>query len=301
MVRCKIKKRACLAILFLKGRKVKMPELPEVESVKRGLNKTIVGCTIKFVEVFWDRIISKPKNVTKFKQRLTNQTFEKVERRGKFLLFYLNEEVIISHLRMEGKYFLFEKNEPKTKHTHVIFHLDNGEDLRYLDVRKFGRMSLVKRGEEFNDPSLIKLGPEPKEEFFTYESIHPFLLNKTKAIKSILLDQQLVVGIGNIYADEILFRAKIHPETPAGSLTENQEKSLHQNIIKVMRSAVKAGGTTIRTYANAFGKEGNYQNKLLVYGKDGTPCQRCGTIIKKIKVNGRGTHYCPRCQKEWGK
>jgi len=254
---------------------------------------------INSVEVFWERIISKPKNVNEFKQRLKNQTFEKVERRGKFLLFYLDEDVLISHLRMEGKYFLFEKGEPKTKHTHVIFHLDNGKELRYLDVRKFGRMSLVKRGEEFNDPSLIKLGPEPKEKNFAYESIRPFLSNKTKAIKSILLDQQLVVGIGNIYADEILFRARIHPETPANSLTEKQEKSLHQQIIEVMKNAIEAGGTTIRTYTNAFGEKGNYQNRLLVYGKDGTPCQRCGTMIKKTKVNGRGTHYCPHCQKEW--
>lgn len=276
-----------------------MPELPEVESVRKGLNKTTKERTITGVEILWDRIIAKPKDVEEFKNRLIDQTFKEINRRGKFLLFYLSDEVIISHLRMEGKYFLYEKGEPRTKHTHVIFHLDNDQELRYLDVRKFGRMSLVKKGEELTDTSLIKLGPEPREEDFIYESIHPFLSNKKKAIKGILLDQRLVVGIGNIYADEILYRTKIHPETPANKLTEAQEKLLHQTIIGVMKDAIRAGGTTIRTYTNTFGEEGSFQNNLLVYGKVGKPCPRCGTIIEKIKVNGRGTHYCPNCQKEW--
>jgi len=274
-----------------------VPELPEVESVRKGLNSTIKGQKIEQVDIFWDRIIAEPEDTEQFKERLKGQEFEEVKRRGKFLLFYLTKDVMISHLRMEGKYYLYEAGEPVTKHTHVIFHLSNGKELRYLDVRKFGRISLAVKGEEFNNSSLVKLGPEPIKEEFTLGLVHPFLSRRTKAIKSILLDQQLVVGVGNIYADEILYESYIHPEKPGNQLTETEEKKLHHAVISILEKAIQAGGTTIRSYTNTFGENGNYQNQLKVYGKEGTPCQRCGTLIEKIKVNGRGTHFCPYCQK----
>lgn len=277
-----------------------MPELPEVESVRRGLDKLVVGEKIKEVEVHWPRIIESP-DVATFKEQLNKQIIESVERRGKFLLFYLTDYVLISHLRMEGKYQLVkphtnDEKEPQTKHTHVVFHFESGDELRYLDVRKFGRMSLVEKGQEFAHKSLQKLGPEPTKEAFNLEEMREFLTRRTKAIKGVLLDQEIVVGIGNIYADEILFEAKIHPTAAANSLTDQEESRLYEAILSVMEIAVKNGGTTIRTYQNAFGEAGMHQDFLQVYGKEGEPCPVCGTSIEKIKVAGRGTHYCPSCQ-----
>ena len=277
-----------------------MPELPEVESVRQGLTQMIIGEKIASVEVRWENIIESPA-VSIFKKKLEGQTVEKVARRGKFLLFYLTDDVLISHLRMEGKYqFVLpsygEEDATENKHTHVIFYMESGYQLRYLDVRKFGRMSLVERGKEFEHKSLSKLGPEPISEEFKLKAMQDFLSRRTKAIKGVLLDQQIVVGIGNIYADEILFRAKIHPEQSAKTLTEQEETILHKSIIHVLAEAVEKGGTTIRTYENAFGENGNYQDNLKVYGKEGSDCGICGTKIEKIKVAGRGTHYCPNCQ-----
>ena len=277
-----------------------MPELPEVESVRRGLNELVVGETVEKVEVRWPRIIGSPSH-NQFSRQLIGQTIEKVDRRGKFLLFYFTDDVMISHLRMEGKYALVEPEENgqlplRGKHTHVIFYFESGKKLLYNDVRKFGRMHLVPKGEEFKHTSLMKLGPEPIAKDFILEDMQEFLTRRTKAIKGVLLDQQIVVGIGNIYADEILHRAQIHPITPANTLTEDEEIRLHERIIQVMDEAVQSGGTTIRSYANAFGEVGNFQDKLQVYGRDGEICFTCGTEIQKTKVAGRGTHYCPVCQ-----
>lgn len=277
-----------------------MPELPEVESVRRGLNELVVGETVEKVEVRWPRIIDSPSH-NQFSRQLIGQTIEKVDRRGKFLLFYFTNDVMISHLRMEGKYALVEPEENgqlplRGKHTHVIFYFESGKKLLYNDVRKFGRMQLVPKGEEFKHTSLIKLGPEPIAKDFILEDMQEFLTRRTKAIKGVLLDQEIVVGIGNIYADEILHRAQIHPITPANTLTEDEEIRLHETIIQVMDEAVQSGGTTIRSYANAFGEVGNFQDKLQVYGRDGEKCLTCSTEIQKTKVAGRGTHYCPVCQ-----
>ena len=277
-----------------------MPELPEVESVRRGLSELVVGETVEKVEVRWPRIIGSPVH-NQFSRQLIGQTIEKVDRRGKFLLFYFTDDVMISHLRMEGKYALVEPEVNgqlplRGKHTHVIFYLESGKKLLYNDVRKFGRMHLVPKGEEFKHTSLMKLGPEPTAEAFLLKDMQKFLTRRTKAIKGVLLDQQIVVGIGNIYADEILHRAQIHPVTPANTLTEDEEIRLHETIIQVMDEAVLSGGTTIRSYANAFGEVGTYQEKLQVYGRDGENCLTCGTEIQKMKVAGRGTHYCPVCQ-----
>lgn len=281
-----------------------MPELPEVESVVQGLNQMIIGEKIKTVEVRWPRIIESPA-VDKFKSKLEEQVIEEVRRRGKFILFYLTDDVLISHLRMEGKYQVVHPETEITdpfdiKHTHVIFYLESGKELRYLDVRKFGRMSLVPKGQEFQHKSLAKLGPEPVAEEFKLTEMQEFLKRRTKAIKGVLLDQQIVVGIGNIYADEILYEAKIHPTRPANSLTNTEEEILHEAIISILAKAVQKGGTTIRSYENAFGENGNYQEYLKVYGKTGENCSRCGTTIEKIKVAGRGTHFCPSCQVDPG-
>lgn len=276
-----------------------MPELPEVESVRTGLEGLIKGATIKEIEVHWGRIISEPDDIEQFKLELQGQTLESIARRGKFLLFYFTDRVMISHLRMEGKYVVVKAGEPVSKHTHVIFHLKDGRELRYLDVRKFGRMDLVEKGSEMTHPSLLKLGPEPTVKTFEVDAFHKELKRRSKAIKGVLLDQGIVAGIGNIYADEVLHEAGIHPTYPANQLNKEQRVVLHQAIIDVMDRAVTAGGTTIRSYKNAFGQEGTYQQSLLVYGRVGESCQACGTLVEKIKVAQRGTHFCPTCQPEW--
>lgn len=276
-----------------------MPELPEVESVRSGLEQLVVGKVISSIDVYWNRIISEPENIQRFQSACQGQKIESINRRGKFLLFVLTDFILLSHLRMEGKYIIANQSEPLTKHTHVIFHLSNGEDLRYLDVRKFGRMALLKKGQEKKCKALLKLGPEPIASDFLFAPFQQFLQKRTKAIKGVLLDQQVVAGVGNIYADEILFEAGIHPTIPANQLSEEQMLLLHQAILDVMERAVKAGGTTIRSYQNAFGQEGNYQQSLLVYGQVDQPCVSCGTAIQKIKISQRGTHFCPKCQPEW--
>lgn len=273
-----------------------MPELPEVENVKIGLNELVTGETIEKVDVLWSNIIESPE-VPKFESQLIGQTIENVQRRGKFLLFYFTDYVLISHLRMEGKYQLHDaKENTRSKHTHVIFHLRSGKELHYHDVRKFGRMSLVKKGAEFAHKSLAKLGPEPTAEDFLLVEMKTFLTRRKKAIKGVLLDQQLVVGVGNIYADEILFAAKIHPETPANELTAEQENRLHEETIRILKEATEKGGTTIRSYQNAFADAGTFQQELKIYGRTNEACVNCETAIEKIKVAGRGTHFCPTCQ-----
>lgn len=273
-----------------------MPELPEVESVRQGLDQTVVGKTVQSIEVRWPRIIQS-ESVAEFKMKLVNQTIQQIKRRGKFLLIYLDKDVIISHLRMEGKYFLKSKEERLDKHTHVIFRFNDQTELRYNDVRKFGRMQLVPIGEEYQTKSILKLGPEPIEEQLFTNDMKQFLLNKTKAIKTILLDQTIVAGIGNIYADEILFDAGIHPTRPGNSLSTSEIELLRQSIIYIMKEAIKYGGSTIRTYHNMLGEDGTYQDYHKVYGKKNESCSSCKTIIEKIQLNGRGTHYCPHCQK----
>lgn len=272
-----------------------MPELPEVETVRKWLEQLVVGKTIQSVDIFWSRIVENDNK--QFCDALVGQMIKNIERRGKFLIFKLSDSDLISHLRMEGKYEYFEKNEPLEKHTHVVFHFTDESELRYLDVRKFGRMSLVRKDEALLEKNLRVLGPEPTAEEFLLRDFRCEIKEKHKAIKPLLLEQKLVVGLGNIYVDETLWQAKIHPERLSDSLKPKEITLLHETIIDVLGRAVEAGGSTIRTYINALGEAGKFQQELKVYGKTGAPCERCGTPIVKIKVAQRGTHFCPKCQK----
>lgn len=274
-----------------------MPELPEVETVRKGLEAIVNQATIQSVSVYWDRIIAGAVTSESFKTLLVGETLRKFRRRGKFLLLDFDRYTLISHLRMEGKYEVVPTEEELKKHTHVVFHLTDGRDIRYLDVRKFGRMELVPLREEDTVAGIKRLGPEPFEEVFLLEPFQAKLRHVKKAIKPALLDQGLVTGLGNIYVDEALFQAKIHPLRPSNSLKPNEAKRLHQAIIQVLGNAIKAGGTTIRTYLNALGEAGQFQQELNVYGRTGQACVRCGRPIQKIKVAQRGTHYCAHCQK----
>lgn len=272
-----------------------MPELPEVEAVRTGLEQLVVNKTIESVSVMWPKIIETT-DIEKFKLALIGESIEAVLRRGKFLIIRLTHFDLISHLRMEGKYEFHQADDPLMKHTHVVFHFNDGTELRYLDVRKFGRMALIDKHQEEEYRGIKKLGPEPVLPDFNLTVFEKQLGRRVKAIKPLLLDQHLVTGLGNIYVDEALYQARIHPEQPANTLTKDEIKVLHGAIIEVLARAVAAGGTTIRTYKNALGEAGKFQVALKVYGQTGQACDRCQTPIKKIKVAQRGTHFCPKCQ-----
>lgn len=273
-----------------------MPELPEVETVKRTLNLLVAGKTMERVDVLLPRIIQKPRDLDLFAALLQGQTIRRVERRGKFLRFLLDDYVMVSHLRMEGRYGLYEAGEPLELHTHVVFHFTDGTELRYKDVRQFGTMHLFPAGEDLTQPPLHKLGLEPLDESFTLEAFRQRVASRPTKIKPLLLNQEYVVGIGNIYVDESLFLARIHPEREANSLSRAELERLHQAIVKTLQDSVDAGGSSIKSYVNGQGEMGMFQHQLRIYGRKAEPCYECGSEIQKTVVGGRGTHTCPKCQ-----
>ncbi|MGM8366268.1 DNA-formamidopyrimidine glycosylase [Virgibacillus sp. W0181] len=275
-----------------------MPELPEVETIKNTLQQLVRNKTIKDVTVYWPNIIKHPDDLNHFKHLLVGQTIKSINRKGKFLLFHLDDYVLVSHLRMEGKYSVQQSEEPLTKHTHVIFSLTNGQELRYNDVRKFGTMHLFPNGKELVGKPLSQLGPDPFEQTFTLEYLWNKLKKTERTIKAVLLDQTVVSGLGNIYVDEVLFKAKIHPLKIASIISKQEAKAIKLHAQAVLEDAVKQGGTTIRSYVNGEGEMGMFQQELFVYGQVDEPCKQCATPIMKMKVAGRGTHVCPKCQKD---
>ncbi|WP_100405080.1 DNA-formamidopyrimidine glycosylase [Bacillus solitudinis] len=274
-----------------------MPELPEVETVRRTLGQLVVGKTIESIEVGWGRIIKKPDDINEFTTMLVGQTFRAIGRRGKFLIFHLDDVVLVSHLRMEGRYGVYKKTDERSTHTHIIFEFTDGTELRYQDVRKFGTMHVFAKGTEELELPLSKLGLEPFSEDFTVEQLKSGMKKTNRKIKVALLDQNTVVGLGNIYVDEALFRAGIHPERSANSLQEGEYVKLHKHIINTLQQAVDLGGSSIKSYVNGQGEMGMFQQNLDVYGRKEEPCRKCGTLITKTVVGGRGTHFCLKCQK----
>jgi formamidopyrimidine-DNA glycosylase len=274
-----------------------MPELPEVETIRNTLKRFVLNRTIKDVRVFWGNIVKKPDDVEEFKQLLLGQTIQDIKRKGKFLLFELDDITLISHLRMEGKYSVHYKDEPVKKHTHVIFEFTTDEELRYNDVRKFGTMHIVKKGEELTQKPLIQLGPDPFDKEFTLDYFYKKLKSTHRSIKAVLLDQTVVAGLGNIYVDETLFKARVHPLKKANKLTKKEMGEIRKQAVATLEEAVKQGGTTIRSYVNSQGKMGMFQQELSVYGQENEACPNCGKAITKMKVGGRGTHVCLQCQK----
>lgn len=272
-----------------------MPELPEVETVKNGLIKKVKGRKILKANVLWDGIIAYPDKES-FIKEIANQRINDITRKGKYLIFILDDYYLTSHLRMEGKYFIKEPDIPLSKHDHVIFSLDNGLELRYNDTRKFGKMHLVKKDELYNSP-VSKLGMEPWDNNLTADYLKD-KLNKKKAIKTLLLDQSIITGIGNIYADEILFLSRINPETYGCNLNSKNLTAIINNTRSILSKAIELGGTTIHTYTAVDGITGRFQQELLVHGKKDCECPNCKTKIEKIVVNTRGTYYCPKCQKK---
>jgi formamidopyrimidine-DNA glycosylase len=273
-----------------------MPELPEVETVRRTLQRLVAGKTIRQVEVRLPRIIRRPAEPEAFARALQGLTIRTVGRRGKFLKFDLDELLLISHLRMEGRYGLYEAGAEVENHTHVIFSFTDGTELRYRDVRQFGTMDLYKPGEEQMIGPLVKLGLEPLDEAFTELAFRASLAGRSTKIKPLLLGQECVVGLGNIYVDEALFASGIHPERPADTLSRKELTGLYEAIVKTLSDAVEAGGSSVKSYVNGQGEQGAYQFMLKAYGREGMPCSHCGDTIVKFVVGGRGTHICPCCQ-----
>ncbi|MGP4062550.1 DNA-formamidopyrimidine glycosylase [Halobacillus sp. H74] len=273
-----------------------MPELPEVETVRKTLHQMILGKKIERVSVFWGNIIKRPQDPEEFEKLLISQTIEGIDRKGKFLIFQMNDISLVSHLRMEGKFGVYDASVDKPKHTHVVFHFTDGTELRYNDVRKFGTMHAFQKGREAVNKPLLQLGPDPFEEAFTLDYFYNKLLKTSRNMKAVLLDQSIVAGLGNIYVDEALFRAGIHPERIAKTLTKSEAEQVRKASINVILEAIDQGGTTIRSYLNSQGEIGMFQQQLRVYGKQDRECFKCGTGITKLKVSGRGTHICPQCQ-----
>lgn len=271
-----------------------MPELPEVETVKNILKNTLVGRTIDYVEVFYPRMILS--GVDDFVNKMKGATFKDVKRRGKFLLIFLDDDkVIISHLRMEGKYFELEKGEKPTKHCRVLFHLKDGALLNYDDSRCFGIMELHNVVDYLEAPCLAKLGKEPFD--IDYKEFYNILQTKKIPIKEALLDQTIISGLGNIYCDEVLYLSKINPYLPANKITLKEAENLIKFSIEVLKKSIKLGGSTVSSYHPSKGVDGRFQNELVAYGKKGATCPRCGHKMCKDYLKGRGTTYCPHCQK----
>lgn len=272
-----------------------MPELPEVETVRRGLLKIAAGRQINGIDVYYGKTITN--DIEQFRQSLIGQTIETVDRRGKYLLFrFSNNLTMVSHLRMEGSYYTQPSGNPIDKHTHVVFKFTDGTELCYRDTRKFGRMTLVKTGDEMTVGGLKTIGPEPTAADFKLDYFTRILHRSRGKIKPFLLNQRHVAGLGNIYADEVLWMSMINPEQPANSLTSHQIRALHDNIIKELAVAIQYKGTTVHTFKNAFGDAGAFQDRLNAYDHGGERCPRCGTKMVKIRVNQRGTTFCPHCQ-----
>ena len=272
-----------------------MPEMPEVETVRRTLLPLIKGKTIKEVTVWYPKIITG--DAKEFKRQLVGKRITTIDRYAKYLLIRLSGNLtVVSHLRMEGKYRLVKINTKKDKHDHVQIVFSDNSALRYNDVRKFGRMQLIKTGTEKEKTGISKLGAEPNSAAFTVSYLQKGLARKKKNIKNTLLDQSVVAGLGNIYVDEVLWETKIHPLSQANTIPAERVAQLHDNINSLIELAIAERGTTIHTYLDANGKTGGFQKMLQVYGHKGEPCVRCGTPLEKIKVNGRGTTFCPKCQ-----
>ncbi|RSL34300.1 DNA-formamidopyrimidine glycosylase [Salibacterium salarium] len=274
-----------------------MPELPEVETVRRTLRSLVQGKTIQEVVVGWPKMIKKPNDSDVFRLQLNDQKIHDIGRRGKFLMFHLDDYVLVSHLRMEGKYEMADGNEPD-KHTHVRFFFSDETELRYKDVRKFGTMHLFVKGEEETELPLKQLGPEPyNDSVFTGAYLQRVCAKTNRDVKTVLLDQRAIAGLGNIYVDEALYQAGIRPDTVASTLSKKRINTLQKKITETIKDAVEKGGSSVRSYVNGNGEMGMFQLQLNVYGRRGEPCSVCGNEIMKTVVAGRGTHFCPHCQR----
>ena len=273
-----------------------MPELPEVETVRATLEPALVGRRFEQVAIT-DPRLTRPLPPEEVAAELNGEIVESLERRGKYLVFrFRSGRVLLIHLRMTGSLGHHRNGALQDDpHRRAVVKLDDGSDVTYRDVRRFGTWVLLEPG-EVSDYLLQRLGEEPLEAGFTTAVLATRLYGRRAPIKAAILDQRAAAGMGNIYADEALWRARIHPLTPAGALTHPEIRRLHRGIKDALRAGIARQGTTLRDYRTPTGARGSMQDELRVYGRENEPCLRCGTPIARTRVAGRGTWYCPTCQ-----
>jgi formamidopyrimidine-DNA glycosylase len=275
-----------------------MPELPEVQTVVTELQERLRGRRFApGAQLLWPPVAGYP-DPHSFPLRLAHQLVRGVHRRGKYILIDLAEaEVLVVHLRMTGNLHFAEPSAPEQRHMRARLPLMDGEELRFADMRKFGRLYVGSKAELQQVIPVFALGPEPLDPRFTAAELVQILHGRHGAIKPLLLNQHLIAGLGNIYADEALFRAGIDPRRPADSLTAEEATALHTAIQSVLSQAIANGGTSFRNYLSTWGRKGTNQDALFVFRRTGEPCPRCGTALERHVVGGRGTHICPHCQR----
>jgi formamidopyrimidine-DNA glycosylase len=269
-----------------------MPELPEVETTVRALRDPLVGQTIADVRNYWPRQIATPA-LSQFRERIRGRRIEAIQRRGKYLVLSLSHgETLIVHLKMSGHLSVVNRKAPLDKHVHTVFDLADGQELRFRDQRKFGRVYLVRQPEEI----LGGLGPEPLEPEFTVELLAARLSGRKRLIKPLLLDQEFIAGVGNIYANEALYHARLHPERRANSFSAEGVAALHGAIRKSLSLGLENDGASIEQFVKPDGSKGRMQESFVVHGREGMPCCRCTGVVRRAVIGGRSSYYCPGCQ-----
>lgn len=273
-----------------------MPELPEVETVVNTLKPKIIGCIIEKVQVLMPKMV-KLCGAESFQQQVAGETIEDIVRRGKYFIIKITGNWwIVGHLRMTGRLTIGLTGEQRDKYTHIVFHLNNKMELRFSDMRQFGCLYLVRPEEVAKITGLATLGPEPLAADLSLEKFTNRLTKRKTKIKQLLLNQQFVAGIGNIYADEILFHAGINPSRLSSSLTDEETEKLYASMRFILAKGIEHRGTSIKDYVDGFGVKGEFQNHLKVYGRKKQNCIICNTLLITEKIGGRSTHYCPNCQ-----
>ncbi len=275
-----------------------MPELPEVQTIVNDLNTAdLTGVLICNAKVFWPRTIAEP-DVKAFCRRIKGKNFTAIHRRGKYLVFDIDDgNTLLIHLRMSGRIHLVSTNTPRIKHEHVVLSFQDGRQLRFYDPRKFGRFNLMRNPERILD----RLGPEPLASEFTAKALTKSLKQRKRILKPLLLDQTFIAGLGNIYSDEALWEAKLHPRRIAATLSIPEIKALHRAVPRVLKRGLINLGTSLGTgkanFYSVANRQGRNRDQLKVFRRTAQPCPRCNTPIERIIVGQRGTHICPKCQK----
>jgi formamidopyrimidine-DNA glycosylase len=274
-----------------------MPELPEVETIRRQLAPGLEGRRIDRMEILDPRWCD-PAPPEEVAQAVEGRRIERVDRRGKWLIWELAEEIyLVMHLRMTGNLLLVDAGDTDRRFKRVQIDLDDGRHVLFTDARRFGTGVVLLGHDALQDYFAGRVGLEPLGPDFTADALRAMAAGRKAPVKGFLLSQERVAGVGNIYADEALWLAKIHPLRPVGTLRPKQIDKLHDAVIQVLTAGIEANGATIDDYRDALGAEGMFQHEFQVYGREGEPCRRCGTRIKKIKVAGRGTYFCPYDQR----
>lgn len=270
-----------------------MPELPEVETIVRALRQPLLGRAILEVRSDWPRHVGEP-GLAELQERIRGLHIVAISRRGKYLRFDLGKrECLLIHLKMSGQLMVVSADSPSDKHVHTVFALDNGDELRFRDIRKFGRIYLVR------DPEVIlgKLGPEPLSSSFSAEILFQRLQKRRRMLKPLLLDQTFIAGIGNIYADEALYHARLHPKRYSHTLSASEADALFTGIRKALQLGLDHDGASIDNYRKPDGSQGEMQDEFVAYGREGEPCHRCNGDMVRIVLGARSTYYCPDCQR----